>query len=93
MNEHGIKIVISIIIAALLAIPSAAWWFYTSNAWASDVSRSMQEIAKDMRNDRITRLRNELNEIEQKELDKAATKYDLLRKRQLERDYTEELRK
>lgn len=85
VKEHIGKIVVGVSTAAIIALGAAINQIYQENAWASD----MQEMRQDWKEQRITNLRRELNEIEQKELDGIATKYDLLRKKQLERDYNE----
>lgn len=54
-----------------------------------EINKTMQQQRKQDEDRRIRELRRELNEIEQMEQDDAATKYDRLRKIQLERDYNE----
>ena len=93
IKEHLVKIVVSVIIAVVLGVGGFIWTFaldrYDKNAWAEDIQAVRQEIKES----EIRKLRRELNEIKQKELDGNATKYDILRKDQLERDYGELLEK
>jgi len=93
IKDHLTKIIVSVVTAVILGVGAFIWTFavdrYNQNAWANDI----QQLRTDWKENRIKELRRELNEIEQKELDGKASKYDLLRKKQLERDYGELLKK
>lgn len=89
MKKHLTKILAGVATAAILAVGTFLANSYSENAWASDI----QQMRTDWKEERIIRLRRELNEIEQKEQDGKDTKYDRLRKKQLERDYNELLEK
>jgi outer membrane lipopolysaccharide assembly protein LptE/RlpB len=93
LKDHAVKITVAVVTSAILAIGALFWTFaldrWDNNAWAEDI----QAVRQEMKEDKIRQLRRELNEIKAKELDGTATKYDLLRKDQLERDYGELLKK